>query len=80
MQQVAKPPVTTVQLPLKLVDRKRHKFEHDAAVCVNSALYLCKNKAFDMLQLAAVNSSITHAVVTVLRPMAGIEGMPCAFD
>lgn len=33
-----------------------------------------------MLQLPPVSPSIIHAVVTVLRQLAGIGGMPCAFD
>lgn len=47
VQHVAKLPVTNVKLPSKKGDRKCQKFGHEAAICDNIALFLCKLQTFE---------------------------------
>jgi hypothetical protein len=65
---------------LKIWHRELQKFEHNAAILDNPALYLCKNKASGLLQLVPASHSIIYDVVTTLRQKAEMAGMPAAFD
>jgi hypothetical protein len=71
---------TTPHMPLKIWHRELQKFEHNAAILDNPALYLCKNKASGLLQLVPASHSIIYDVVTTLRQKAEMAGMPAAFD